>query len=1039
MLFNGRSSDIFSPDVEKLPLKCLGFLCALLAGWPGVARGDTARFFPQDLTVQVWAKEKGLPDNSVTAVLQTRDGYLWVGTSGGLARFDGVRFVSVTPPANSNVVLRVTALCEDLAGRLWVGTQDHGLLCYADGILRHDASVATETINSLANDTKGNLWLGTPSGLCRLNKGRLTRFGTRDGLPNDFVSSVNVARSGTVWITTHGGMCQFKNDKLIPFPFQTDNPGRNPESLGVYEDRSGNLWAFGDTYLVNLTGGKHLNHFGSGEATTSTRIWSLCEGRQGELWIGTSGKGLYCFADNQFLPITLRNGELTGDVRALCEDREGNLWLGTHGNGLIRLQPQNVQLLGASAGLPSRPVVCLGLNSQGRVWIGFDRGGVYVGNSERFDPLAGEAAVDLRNLVSSICIAPDSTLWAGTSGAGLYCVGNHRSIHFGTADGLSDNKILTVVRDASGAVWAGTFSGGLNRIVEGQIASYGPASGLPEQPVTAILPGPQGELWVGFADGEIMRGSAGHFTAAAGAAAVGGKAIRAMQQDAAGRIWIGTAGGRLGCFVAHHFIQWDLALGSVDDSIDGILADDDGGLWLSTGRAIYHVIKPDIEAALAGRKLIHPQPVFEAENTPGTAPVYGWPRAVKSSTGKLWFGMDNGVITLEPRRLVFNQAPPPVLIEGVTVNGRALPLDELQPPAPATNHVAAPVRLPSDLRSIDFQFTALNLSTPEKIRFRHRLDGSDPDWVDGGTDRRVPYGRLTYGHYTFRVQAGNAETWFTNGAAFDFLIPTPVWRTDWAIAIYSFLAVLLIAGTARLAFNRRLRRRLEVLAAQQAMERERVRIAKDMHDEIGSKLTKISFMSERAKGELRGQEPVARKLDSIAHTSRDLLQSLDEIVWAVNPRNDTLEHLAAYLGHYATEYLQNTAVDCELHIPQGLPHHPLSAETRHNLFLAFEEALNNALKHGRSARVRVDMQAGPAQFEIRVEDNGCGFDPDAIASPASNTSTMPGRRIGNGMRNLQQRLADTGGQCRVHSRPGHGTTVILTVPLRAAKAPAKSK
>ncbi len=466
--------------MEKTSLKCLCFLLALLAGWPEFARGDVPRFLPQDLTVKVWTKEQGLPDNSVTAVLQTRDGYLWIGTSGGVARFDGVRFVTFAPPSvRSNVVIRVTALCEDASGKLWIGTQEHGLLCYTNGVVFRDRNVSTETINSVANDTQGNLWLGTPSGLSRLKDGELTRFTTKDGLPNEFVSNVNVARSGTIWITTHGGMCQFKNDKIVPFPFQTDNPGRNPESLGVYEDRSGNLWAFGDTYLVNLTGGKHLNHFGSGEATTSTRIWSLCEGRQGELWIGTSGKGLYCFADNQFLPITFRNGELTGDVRALCEDREGNLWLGTHGNGLIRLQPQNVQVLGTGAGLPIRPVACLGLNSQGRAWIGFERGGLYVGNAERFDRLTGEAAVDLQNLVSSICVAPDSTLWAGTPGAGIYCVGNQRSIHYGTEDGLSDNMILSVAIDESGAVWVGTLSGGLNRIVDGRITTYGTSSGLP--------------------------------------------------------------------------------------------------------------------------------------------------------------------------------------------------------------------------------------------------------------------------------------------------------------------------------------------------------------------------------------------------------------------------------------------------------------------------------------------------------------------------------------------------------------------------------
>jgi ligand-binding sensor domain-containing protein/signal transduction histidine kinase len=997
------------------------------------------RFLPQDLPPRVWTKEKGLPDNSVTAILQTSDGYLWVGTAGGLARFDGVRFVTIAPPsAKSNVVVRVTALCEDAAQRLWIGTQENGLLCYAAGAIHREGGVPTETINSVASDGKGNLWLGTPSGLCRLNGGQLTRFTTKEGLPNDFVSSVNVARSGTIWITTHGGMCQFRNDKIIPFPFQTDNPGRNPESLGVYEDRSGNLWAFGDTYLVNLTGGKHLNHFGSGELTASARIWSLCEGRQGELWIGASGKGLYCFADNQFVPITLRNGELTSDVRALCEDREGNLWLGTRGNGLIRLQPQNVQALGAGAGLPNRPVVCLGLNPQGRAWIGFDRDGLYAGSAERFDRLAGEAAADLQNLVSSVAVAADSTVWAGTPGAGLYCVDNQRSIHYGTANGLSDNTILSVAVDKTGAVWAGTLAGGLNRIAAGRVTNYGVEAGLRDEPITAILPARNGDLWIGFDDGGIARWSAGKFSTLIDPPALDGKAIRALYEDNAGRVWAGTAGGRLACFVGRRFLKWDLSLAPADNAIAGILSDDEGNLWLSTTRIIYHLAKSDIETALAERTPLRPQLVFESDAAPSaTAITYGWPRAARSAAGKLWFGLAGGVVTLEPRRLVFDTTPLPVLIESITVNGRALPLSEIKAPARTTNQIPQPARLPSDLRSLEFQFTALNFSTPEKIRFRHRLDGFDPDWVDGGTDRRVSYGHLLYGRYTFQVQAGDAGSWFTNGAAFSFVVPTPLWRTNWALTLYSLAAALLVAVLARLAFNRRLRRRLEVLAAQQAMERERIRIAKDMHDEIGSKLTKISFMSERAKGELHGQaEPVARKLDAIAHTSRDLLQSLDEIVWAVNPHNDTLEHLAAYLGHYATEYLQNTAVECELHIPQGLPHHPLSAETRHNLFLAFEEALNNALKHGKASRVRVGMEWRAAQFEIRVEDNGCGFAADELFSRVDSTRPPTGRRVGHGLRNLQQRLADVGGQCHVRSRPGHGTTVILTVPLRTAKAPA---
>jgi signal transduction histidine kinase/ligand-binding sensor domain-containing protein len=1031
-------------NVEKKFFKRCRLLLLLLAGWPLLAWGDGPGSLPQDLAVRVWSKQQGLPDNSVTAVLQTRDGYLWVGTSGGLARFDGVRFVPFLPVSEkTNEALRVTALCEDAAGRLWIGTQGDGLFGFADGVItpyRAQTNQLDATINSIAEDGAGNLWLGTPSGLNLLEKDRMLRFTSKEGLPSDFVSNVHVARSGTVWITTHGGMCLFTNGQISAYAFQTDSPGRNPESLGVYEDRTGNLWAFGDTYLVNLTEGKHLNHFGSGDNISSLRIWSLCEGRHGELWIGTSGKGLYCFADDKFSPISLRNGGLTSDVRALCEDREGNLWLGTYGGGLVRLQPRNVRVLDASVGLPNRAAVCLALNAQGRAWIGLDRGGLYAGTAERFERFAGEAAVDLQNLISSVAIAPDGSLWVGTPGAGVYCVANQRAVHFDTANGLADNLVLSVAVDETNSVWVGTFSGGLTRLAAGVVTRFGSRAGLPARPITAILPAPHGVLWLGYGDGGVVRGEAGKFKLIIEPAVLGGKAIRALHQDSAGRIWLGTAGGQLACILTGRYLNWDLNLGAGDAAILGILSNDDGDLWLGTGKAIYHAPAADLRAALAGQAPLRCQPVYEeADAGPGAATAYGWPGAMKSADGKLWFGMAGGVVTLDPQRPVADLTPLPVLIENVMVNGVALPRPPAKTSGAATNRVAEPVRLASDLRSLDIQFTALNFSDPEKIRFRHRLDGSDPDWVDGGTERSVHYGRLLDGNYTFRVQAGSGGVWNANGAAFSFLIPTPLWRTEWALTIYVLVAVILVAGTARLVSNRRLRLRLAVLAQQQAMERERMRIAQDMHDEIGSKLTKISFMSERAKGELLGQEPVARKLNSIANTSRDLLQSLDEIVWAVNPHNDTLEHLAAYLGHYATEYLQNTAVECELHIPQGLPHHPLTSEARHNLFLAFEESLNNALKHGRASRIRVDMQAQPGQFEINVEDNGCGFDVEAVTSAKHDPAAVPEKRVGNGMHNLQQRLADVGGKCRIRSQPGQGTTVTLTVPLAATRNHNKRK
>ncbi len=1008
-------------------------MIAYLTFLPPFIQAEPDRSLPQDFVSHTWNKQQGLPDDSVTSILQTRDGYLWVGTPRGLARFDGMKFTVMSPEHWKSNAVSVTALCEDSAGKLWIGTQGSGLLWCQNTVVTpfsEHSNLRTATINSIA-DTGTSLWIGTSSGLFRLEGSQLTQFTTRDGLPNDFISNVHLARSGTLWITTRGGMCEFKGGRLKTIPFQTDTPGRSPESLGVYEDRRGNLWAFGDTYLVNLTEGKQLNHFSSGE-----RIWSLCEGRNGELWVGTSGRGLYCFVGEKFELPTLDNGELNSDVRAICEDRQGNLWLGTQSDGLVRLQPRSLRVLDASAGLPSRPAVCLAFDPNGHAWVDFDHGGLFKGAAGGFERFSHDTLPSLENLISSICVAQNTNVWIGTVGAGLYCVAGRRCLHLTTADGLSDNNILSLATDSDGAVWVGSTTG-LYQVTNNVLMPAGEAGRLPAEAISAISPARNGGVWLGLSDGTVLRENRGQFQKIPKASALSGKSVRALYEDKSARLWIGTESGRLGCLAGDRFLNWDLPAGSPERPILGIVVTDDGDLWVSTARSIYSAAQKDVYGWLSGQEPFIPRLIFRTNSMPAADPDYGWPHALKSPDGTLWFAMDNGIVTINSAGNPSDSAPPPVLIEDVSVNGNLLsPVSVTEHPA-ATGDSVLPLRLPSDLVKLEIHFTGLDLSSPEKLRFRYRLDGFDSDWVVDDGSRDAKYGALKYGVHTFRVQAGNADqTWFGNEASFAFVIPTPVWRTSWALALYGIAGFLLAVGIARVVSARRFRRRLATLAAQQAMERERMRIARDMHDEIGSKLTKISYMSERAKRDLQSGDSVAQKLDSIAGTSRDLLQTLDEIVWAVNPHNDTLEHLAAYLGQYATEYLQNTAVECELHIPRGLPHHPLSAEARHNLFLAFEESLNNALKHGRPTRVRVHMDISPAQFEIRIIDNGCGFD---LAASANNTGKNGAATAhsGNGLQNLHQRLELLGGKCSIESRPGQGTTVVLTVPL-APQAAAKS-
>ncbi|HEX5222049.1 MAG TPA: two-component regulator propeller domain-containing protein [Verrucomicrobiae bacterium] len=1190
----------------------------VVAAWRAV--GAESGLPVRDFAVRTWSRAQGLPDDSVTAILQTRDGFLWVGTTTKLVRFDGVKFTEFPLPlADTNAPARIASLCEDAAGKLWIGTQQDGLFCLDEaGVVAYgkDSGLVDDNVTSLSADAQGRVWIGTRAGLSRWDGRSFSSFTARDGLEDTSVIGVHVARSGVVWITTRSGMYQFKDNppaqgpdatgRITPFQFETDSQGRRPEYLGAYEDRRGNLWAYGDTYLINLSVKLRHNHL---RGVDATRIWSLCEGRDGRLWIGTGGRELVCFDDNNFQTVTVNELDRANEVRAICEDREGNLWLGTSGGGLIELLPQPVQVLRAEQGLPPGAATCLASDASGRIFAGFEAGGLYAGDAGRFERFAPTSTDDAQNLIAAVVVATDETLWIATRGNGLFGVRGGRKVHFTTINGLSHNSIPALCTTTDGAVWAGTGAGKLHRIKPSGIAtraaggdsagtvippgeqreiiSYGKEHGLPGTPVTALLASRDGTIWLGTEDGQVWRQShpfqtdeeTARFVLVHRITATSGQSVTALYEDPGGHVWIGTAAAGLACWTglrgavvgapgeaAQRCPSWSVQNGLPDDSIYGVLVDADGDLWVACGRGVFRSPRDSVQSALVKGEPLRCKMMFVPPSAEFQfpSPEFGGVRALQAHDGRLWFATSDGLVRVDRSgpdlsRLI----SPPVYLENIHVNGRPWEADALRRvtidamrnvTTPDTQHpslsrlailspgargragrlaavstdVNAPaIRFPTDVQSVEFEFTAPSFVAPERLNFRYKLEGQDQDWVEAGTERRARYGRLGYGNYRFRVAVSEGTSdpqsdlqspdsrlvspvWNEAEEVFAFTVPTPLWRAPVALGFYVLTAAGMVAGLARLVSTRRLRTHLARLEQQRVVERERMRIAQDMHDDIGSKLTKISFLSERAKMELGKEEPanegngetataadaptrrlagsppaVAAQIESIATTSRELLQTLDEIVWAVNPRNDSLEHLAAYLSHYAAEYFQNTEVQCEMRLPRDLPHVPLSAELRHNLFLAFEEVLNNALKHSGATKVSVEMALtgevegdanqgdeghvtsdrkggfmprgtrhlspfGQTGFQIKVSDNGRGFD---VAAALAERPPSAARRGGNGLLNMRQRLSVVGGECVVRSTKegdggkSHGaretqdvspaprhrspfrTTVILRIPL----------
>lgn len=989
---------------------------------PGAALADSRL---GDFAVTRWTHDNGLPDNSVTCVMQALDGFLWIGTAKGLARFDGLKFVPLrSSPAISGG--EITALHQDVEGRIWIGTRDAGLWCLAAGRVRHigsDLGFNGCSVTCIAGGHGGDLWVGTTNGLNRLNGTNVTCFTLAQGLPSEVISSVHVSGPDTVWITTRQGMCQFKDGRMSPLEFHTDSAGSNPEMIGIYNDQRGNLWAFGDTYLVNLNDNKRFNYFRSGD-TLSLRIWSSCEGRDGQLWLGTSGQGVFSFAEGHFRPLLLRDANLGSDVQAIHEDAEGNLWLGTFSSGLVQLQVRRVQTLDASSGLPVELASCLSVTDDGAVWAGYAKEGLMVKTGERFERIKLPDGFESFNLITSLA-ATKETLWAGTLGLGLKRLKEGTAERLITENGLSDDEILALVAQSDGSIWVGTESGTVQHLSPAASEAFGAEAGLAKAPITSLLVASNGTVFAGNALGGVGKLTGRKFVALDSLAPLAGVPIHVLSQDAAGRLWIGTQGKGLAWDDGGRITVWDAKTGFPDDYIGGILPDGEGRLWVSTRRGIHVLTPPATNAELEEFPKL--QTVSRYDWSSLTAIRWGGPQAVKGHDGRMWFAGPNAIYVLDPRDFRSAWVPLQVELQNLSVNGQRWSFpnalgtaDRLDP--------RQPLRFPSHLRTLEIEFTAPCLVAPGQLQFQHRLDRLDKDWVDNDTDRRVQYNGLPYGQYQFHVRAKNLDgTWGPDNGSLLFFLPPPFWRQPMIIAAEAFSVVIAVAAVVRLFSHRRLRRKLALLGQREAMERERMRIARDMHDEIGSRLTRVSYFSELA---LQEEIPSRESLRSIAHTIRDLLQKLDEIVWAVNPQNDTLENLAAYLGYFATEYLHNTAMQCKLNIPANLPVLPLTAETRHNVFLAFEEAVSNALRHSGATCLCVDMNQSDGKFEIRLQDNGRGFEPQADSTGGKAGPPPARNRQGNGLLNMAHRLESIGGQAAVESRRGKGTTVTFRVPLK---------
>jgi len=790
-----RSPRILHPGPVS---RAAALLFVLLLG-AGQARAlDPSKALTQ-YTHDAWTTEADLPQTSVQAIVQTRDGYLWLGTQEGLVRFDGVRFTQMNAED-------ISALFEDRDGTLWIGSYA-GVQSFQSGRFKRYTTaegLSSNRVNDICQDTSGALWFATNLGVSRLSDGRFSTLTLKDGLPSDEVTTIVETRGGAVWAGTQRGLCRIEGGRTTVF---TNKDGLPKDSIAkLFEDSQGTLWiGTNGGGLVACRKGRFTT-YGLKDGLPSDEIKALGEDRDGSLWIGSETGGLTRMRQGRFDTYSTKEGLSDNAVWSLCEDREGSLWVGTFGGGLNRFKDEKLTTYDSSVGLSNNTAWAVYEDSADTLWVGTD-GGLNAYKGGKFTAYTTKNSGLPHDSVPSILEDRDGILWVGTAGGGLARFKDGRFSVFAEKEGLTYPNVFSLCEDRSGALWIGTNGGGLFRLENGKLTSFKKRDGLSDEYIRSLLEDREGNLWIGTNGGGLNRYAGGKFTAYSVKEGLPSNFIRALYQDRQGTLWIGTRGGGLCRMRDGKFQVFGTKDGLLSDVAFQILEDGRENLWVSCNKGIFRVSKRDLEDFAAGKipriacvSYGRADGMKSPECNGGTQPA-GW----KTRDGRLWFPTIRGVVAIDPQRLATNEVPPPVLVESVLVDGKPLSAPAtgsrsagVAPPGQAGDAPPGPAgEAPPGSDRFEFHFTALSFLAPDRVRFQYFLEGYDKGWNDlgGGRERVAVYTNLPPGKYTFRVKACNNDgLWNETGAAFPFRLRPQFHQTP-LFTLLVVLALLLLGGT----------------------------------------------------------------------------------------------------------------------------------------------------------------------------------------------------------------------------------------------------
>ena len=958
---------------------------------------------PAQYVLKQWNVEHGLPQSSIRCMTQTEDGYLWIGTWNGLARFDGVRMTVFNALNTPELHPSISSLYEDSQHRLWIGTDGGGLVQYMDGtFVKLDSAhgIPATMINFISNDSEGRIWVGSNEGVYVYTGNRFLHFGEIDGFQEKLVTHGTPARDGSMYL------------EFVSIIFHVRLSGDSlqvldkPVKTGGYRfgiDSSGALW-YGVRGKGLVKRIDSLEYVDRRFADVLSKQVFIPHNQQ--KWVMTP-RGAYVLENGKITHLQTIDGIDLSNISSVFEDREGILWVAVEGAGLLRLRRKRIQTFTTQEGLETNAIMCGMEDREGNVWIG-----TWLGGLGRLKPKE-QGFTSIRQLangvsIMALCQSRDGTIWVGTWGSGVYTIRQGRVSKF-IGKGLDEyTSIRAIVADPRGGAWIGTVWGTVGYYNDAEEMAWDSREGIPGM-INSVLLTRNGELWAGTDGGGVVRIINGRVSVINKSGGLLDEFCHVSMEDADGAVWLTSKRG---------LQRWKNGVLSTVPPGVGIyndpaqfIQDSEGSYWMGGTHGIHRIRKQDLNAAADGELgELNYLTIGKADGMPVEECSGGSNQLVwKTRDGALWFSTTHGAVRIEPGAVEYNPVPPSVMIDQVLVEHRPVQWNQ-------------EIILNPQATKIEFHYTGINFAAPERVRFKYKMEGFEDKWRDGGRERFAQYTNLEPGSYRFRViAANNAGVWNEEGASVGIEVLPLFWETWWfrTIAVMLFLT----AGPSMYFYRvrkleRDQRRQLEFSRQLlRSQEEERHRIANELHDSLGQNLLVLKnkiLLAQKREGAEKGLHEMSglvsqtiEEVRSISHNLRP--HQLDQL--------GLTKTLRALLRNVRES--SSIAFTGEIGDIDGV----LTDNEEIALFRIVQESLNNIMKHSQATEALVEAVRGTDSATVTIRDNGVGMQ---IAVEQAREELGGGF----GLSGIKARAQMFGWTVSMHSEPNSGTVIELVIPLK---------